>query len=340
MTIFLLVEPATGFRGNGAAGFLRAAHRSLSNSSAFIVSLAQVLGVASISAEIQAFLDYCRVEKGLSANTLEAYGRDLAGFSRAFDASTPGEFPGPEALAAYLDSLYRQGLQSRSVARHLTTLRNFAAFLLREGKLKRDPTAFLNLPRQWMNLPKFLSHMEIDRLLAAPDATAPAGLRDRAMLELLYASGLRASELCEVQLSDFSEELGVVRVIGKGDKQRLVPVGRSALAAVGEYVRSGRTALLKRRASRYLFVTARGNRMTRQGFWKLLRKYGIRAGVLRRVTPHVLRHSFATHLLEGGADLRSLQTMLGHSDISTTQIYTHVMRSRLRETVDRHHPRA
>jgi integrase/recombinase XerD len=297
-------------------------------------------GASALSAEIQAFLDHCRIEKGLAANSLEAYASDLARFSKWAGAQDAGAFPGPEALAAYLDSLSKAGLDSRSVARHLTTLRSFSAFLLREGRIATDPTALLARPRQWQNLPKFLSRKEIEDLLTAPDPAEPVGLRDRAMLELLYASGLRVSELCELQLSDFNAELGVVRVLGKGNKQRLVPVGKKAVAAISEYRESSRGAILGRRTSRYLFVTARGGRMTRQGFWKLLRKHGLRAGVRRFLTPHVLRHSFATHLLEGGADLRSVQTMLGHADISTTQIYTHVMRSRLRETLDRHHPRA
>lgn len=293
-----------------------------------------------MSAEIQAFLDHCRIEKGLSANSLDAYGRDLARFA-AGCRPEPGEvFPCPEAIGRHLEALYREGLQSRSVARHLTTIRNFACYLQREGRISNDPTACLSLPRQWQNLPKFLNINEIDRLLEAPDPATPAGGRDRAMLQLLYASGLRASELCELQLSDFNEELGLVRVVGKGNKQRLVPVGRSAVKAISAYQRDARIALLNGRSSKYLFVTARGTRMTRQGFWKLLRGHGARAGIYRRLTPHVLRHSFATHLLEGGADLRSVQTMLGHADISTTQIYTHVMRSRLREVVDEHHPRA
>ncbi len=290
--------------------------------------------------EIQGFLDFCRIEKGLSVNSLEAYARDLARFAAGCPPALGESFPEAEAIGRYLERLYREGLQSRSVARHLTTIRNFAAYLQREGKLTADPTAFLNLPRQWQNLPKFLSHTDIDSLLAATDPNTPGGARDRAMLELLYASGLRVSELLDLQLSDFNEELGVVRVVGKGNKQRLVPVGKSAIAAISQYRSESRGALLKRRASRYLFVNARGSRMSRQGFWKLLGAYGVKAGIRRRLTPHVLRHSFATHLLEGGADLRSVQTMLGHADISTTQIYTHVLRARLRETVDRHHPRA
>jgi integrase/recombinase XerD len=297
-------------------------------------------GAAHISAEIQAFLDFCRVEKGLAANSLDAYRRDLTRFAAACPPKTGERFPTAEEIGKYLHLLYNQGLGSRSVARHLSTLRNFAAFLLREGTISVDPTASLSLPRQWKNLPKFLNHNEIDRLLEAPDPDKRTGTRDRAMVELLYSSGLRVSELCELQVSDFNEELGVVRVVGKGNKQRLVPVGSSAAKAIAEYRRTGRPTLLEGRGSKYLFVTARGTRITRQGFWKLLRAYGTKAGIFRRLTPHVLRHSFATHLLEGGADLRSVQTMLGHADISTTQIYTHVMRSRLREIVDQHHPRA
>jgi integrase/recombinase XerD len=299
-----------------------------------------MLGMPAIPAEMQAFLDHCRIEKGLAANSLDSYARDLARFAAGCRPEQGEAFPRPEAIGRYLEALYTEGLQSRSVARHLTTIRNFGYFLQREGRIPNDPTACLSLPRQWQNLPKFLNHTEIDRLLEAPDPAVPAGSRDRAMIELLYASGLRVTELCELQLSDFNEELGVVRVTGKGNKQRLVPVGRSAIAAISVYARDARIALLKRRVSKYLFVTGRGTRMTRQGFWKLLRGYGTKAGIYRRLTPHVLRHSFATHLLEGGADLRSVQTMLGHADISTTQIYTHVMRSRLREVVDQHHPRA
>lgn len=292
------------------------------------------------SAEIQAFLNHCRIEKGLSLNTIEAYSRDLRRFADSCRPLRPGAFPGPEALRTHLDSLYSEGLTSRSIARHLTAVRNFARFLLREGRIAQDPTALLALPRQWEHLPKFLNHIDIERLLEAPDANRPTGLRDRAMLELLYATGVRVSELCSVHLSDIDENLGVVRVVGKGNKQRLVPVGEPALRAVAVYKRNARPALLKKRASKYLFITARGGRLTRQAFWKLLARHALKAGIFHHVSPHVVRHSFATHLLEGGADLRSVQTMLGHSDIGTTQIYTHVLRSRLRKTVDEHHPRA
>jgi integrase/recombinase XerD len=239
-----------------------------------------------------------------------------------------------------VDSLYGAGLSARSVARHITTLRNFYGFLVRERQIDRDPTEFLALPRQWTTLPKYLNREEVDGLLAAPPENKPTGLRDRAMLELLYASGLRVTELCRLELAAVERDMGVLRVTGKGNKQRMVPFGQSARVALDRYLGDGRPRLLKGRASRFLFVTALGSAMTRQGFWKLLRGYGRRVGIFRTLTPHVVRHSFATHLVEGGADLRSVQIMLGHADISTTQVYTHVARSRLREIVDQHHPRA
>jgi integrase/recombinase XerD len=284
------------------------------------------------------FLDFCRIEKGLSANSLSAYASDLARFT-GFSGQS-GELPGTEEIRLYLDHLYQSGLTSRSIGRHLTTLRNFYGFLLREGCIASDPTAHLRSPRQWQNIPKFLNLEEIEKIIRSADPARPQGLRDRAMMELLYASGLRVSELCHAGLADLNLELGVLKATGKGNKQRLVPVGKSAVLAVRKYLECGRPALLKGRASRHLFVTARGGCLSRQAFWKLLAGYGRKAGIFRGLTPHVLRHSFATHLLEGGADLRSVQVLLGHADISTTQIYTHVLRSRLRETVEKHHPRA
>ena len=285
-----------------------------------------------------AFLNFCRLEKGLAEHSLEAYSSDLERFNKFLKGSLA--LPGTEDLRSYLDHLYASGLGSRSVARHLTTLRGFFGFLLREGTTSSDPSEHLRTPKMWQTIPKFLNLDQIERLIALPDVSRPTGLRDRAMLELLYASGLRVSELCRLGVSDLNLEMGVLRTTGKGNKQRLVPVGKEAIQSVREYLKGGRTALLKGRASRYLFLTARGTSMTRQAFWKLLTGYGKRAGMFHGITPHVLRHSFATHLLEGGADLRSVQAMLGHSDISTTQIYTHVVRSRLRQTVEKHHPRA
>lgn len=203
-----------------------------------------------------------------------------------------------------------------------------------------DPAALVHAPRLSHSLPKYLTRQEVVRLLELPDTKTPLGKRDRAMLELLYSSGLRVSELCAVKIQDLNEDLGFIRVFGKGGKHRMIPVGRKAMAAIRDWLEQGRSLVLKSRSSAYLFVTGRGTAMTRQGFWKNLSQYAKLAGFNGRLTPHVLRHSFATHLLEGGADLRSVQSMLGHADIATTQIYTHVVRTRLRETVDRHHPRS
>jgi integrase/recombinase XerD len=293
---------------------------------------------AQLKSYAAAFLDFCRVEKGLSRNSMDAYSADLSGFI-SFCQGRPGDRD-DSVIAGYLDHLYQSGLGTRSVARHLTTLRNFYRFLLREGLIAADPTEHLRSPRQWRTIPKFLNLQDINKIIQAADTALPTGLRDRAMMELLYATGLRVSELCRLGMTDLNLELGVLRTTGKGNKQRLVPAGKAAVRAVEEYLRHGRGRLLKGRASRYLFVTARGGCLTRQGFWKLLAGYGKKAGIFHGLTPHVLRHSFATHLLEGGADLRSVQAMLGHADISTTQIYTHVMRSRLRTTIDEHHPRS
>ena len=294
--------------------------------------------VDRISAQVATFLDFCRIEKGLARTTVSAYAADLKRFADSL--RRPDGVQSTEAVRSYVDSLYRAGMASRSIARHITTLRNFYAYLLETGAADQDPTAHLAAPRQWQSLPKYLNKKQIDDLLGVCDSSKPKGARDRAMLELLYASGLRVSELCGVRVSELDRNMGVVRVMGKGNKQRMVPVGKSALQAVERYLAEGRPRLLKGRASPYLFVTKRGGAMTRQGFWQLLAGYGKKVGIFHDLTPHVLRHTFATHLLEGGADLRSLQSMLGHSDISTTQIYTHVLRSRLRRTVDEHHPRA
>jgi len=294
--------------------------------------------VDALQNEVAEFLTFCRIEKGLAANSLDAYRRDLERYSQALPAQL-----GPDhrdAVLGYLNSLYRSGLSSRSIARHLATLRNFYSFLLRERRIESDPTEHVRTPKQWKNIPKFLNLKQIESLIQSPDLSRPTGVRDRAMLELLYATGLRVSELCRLGTSDLNLEMGVLRTTGKGNKQRVVPVGRAAVAAVRQYMETARGVILKARGSRFLFVTARGGAMTRQAFWKLLAAHGRRAGIFRNLTPHVVRHSFATHLLEGGADLRSVQVMLGHADISTTQIYTHVMRSRLRRTLDEHHPRA
>lgn len=293
--------------------------------------------LAADPAPVRSFLDFCRVEKGLASNSLSSYQFDLRRLSTQIAAP---EKATSQDLASYVESLYGAGMSPRSIARHITTLRNFYAFLSREGEIDRDPTEFLALPRQWATLPKYLNREEVDKLLAAPKLDKPTGSRDAAMLQVLYAAGLRVSELVRLEVSAVERDLGVLRVTGKGNKQRLVPFGIPAREAIDRYLGEGRPRLLKGRASRSLFVTARGGAMTRQAFWKLIRGYGRQVGIFRNLTPHVVRHSFATHLVEGGADLRSVQIMLGHADISTTQVYTHVARRRLRETVDQHHPRA
>ncbi len=284
----------------------------------------------NISGPARSFLDYCRVEKGLAANTISAYHLDLRTLNAKL-AKSEKEVT-KEDLAGYIESLYTDGLSARSVARHIATLRSFYGFLAGEGEIGADPTEFLSSVKQWATLPKYLNRDEVEKLLVAPPLEKPNGVRDRAMLELLYATGLRVSELCTLELSSIERNLGVLKVIGKGNKQRIVPFGEPAKIAVEKYLGNARPGLLKGRASRHLFVTARGSAMTRQGFWKLLRGYGRAVGIFRRLTPHVVRHSFATHLVEGGADLRSVQVMLGHADISTTQVYTHVAQQRLRQT--------
>jgi integrase/recombinase XerD len=290
------------------------------------------------SGPVKSFLDFCRVEKGLAQNSIASYRNDLNRFTGHL--AVPVTEATREHLNAYVSSLYESGMSPRSIARHIATLRNFYTFLAGEGAITVDPSEFLAAPRQWSTLPKYLNPEEVERLLAAPPAEKATGLRDRAMLEMLYATGLRVSELCGLELAAVERQLGVLRVIGKGNKQRMVPFGEAAGQALDRYLNEGRPKLMKKRASSYVFVTARASAMTRQCFWMLLKAYGRRVGISRTLTPHVIRHSFATHLVEGGADLRSVQIMLGHADISTTQVYTHVARRRLRETIDRHHPRA
>jgi integrase/recombinase XerD len=289
---------------------------------------------------IRAFLAFCRMEKGLAANSLDAYGRDLARFRAYSEPLNQGNLPDAEILRSYLNYLYKKDLSTRSIARHLSAIRSLCHFLVADEKMALDPTEHLSSPKQWSTIPKFLNREQIEKLIASPDCGKPSGLRDRAMLELLYATGIRVTELIQLRLSNLDFRLGAVRVTGKGNKQRIIPVHAAALNSVSDYVGRGRSLLLKGKATPYLFVTARGSALTRQAFWASVKVNGKKAGIFHNLSPHVLRHTFATHLLEGGADLRSVQTMLGHADLSTTEIYTHVVRSRLRDTLDRHHPRA
>lgn len=287
------------------------------------------------------FLNYVQVEKGLSANSLAAYRRDLAKFVAFCEAQRrPLAGVTRDDVVGFLGSLYKKKLDSRSVARHLVALRGFFRFAVAEGWLPAAPTENLESPKGWKKLPSHLSLEEVDRLLAQPDVSTPLGLRNKAMLDLLYSTGLRVSELVGLRVSDLQMDMGCLRCVGKGDKERLVPVGKQALAIVRQYLREVRPGLQRRGPTPYLFLNRLGTKMSRVAFWMIIARYGRQAGLRRGLSPHKLRHSFATHLLERGADLRSVQLMLGHADISTTQIYTHVVQERLKHIYKAHHPRA
>lgn len=290
---------------------------------------------------VREFLNCLRVEKGLSDNTIQAYRRDIQKFA-AFAYERHLDTPGitRSDIIDFLASLYQRQLDGRTVARHLVTIRNFFRFALIEGYISEDPAATIESPRFQQSLPAFLSVAEVDRVLAQPDTSTVVGLRDRALIETMYSAGLRVSELCNLRVDDLQMDPGCLRCIGKGNKERLVPIGKRALAIVRKYLRNARPKLLRGKASPYLFINQRRGKIDRITFWKLLGAYGRQAGLRKPLTPHMLRHSFATHLLDRGADLRSVQMMLGHSDISTTQIYTHVMEERLKHVYKAHHPRA
>lgn len=287
------------------------------------------------------YINYLLVEKGLSDNTLDSYTRDLSRFLdtlKGFGISRIDEVDNTTILK-HLIRLRENGLGARSRARHLVTIRGFFRFLVHEKLIKLDPSRLVELPKTGLRLPDVISADEVMSLLNTPDSNKPTGMRDAAMLELLYAAGLRVSELVFLKVLDVNLDAGFVRVLGKGDKERVVPIGTYAKSKIILFLKTGRPRLLKTVQSPYLFVARAGKPMTRQGFWKLLKKYATTAGITKKITPHSLRHSFATHLLEGGADLRAVQMMLGHVDISTTQIYTHVARDRLKQVHGKYHPR-
>lgn len=295
-----------------------------------------------IPATISSFLTHVRVEKGLSSNTVAAYRRDLAKFNEfAQKRKLSLETATRDDLVDFLAGLYRQKLESKTVARHLVTLRNFFRFAQIQELIAEDPSVNLESPKIRRSLPGYLRLEEVERLLVQPDAKTPLGLRDRAMLEVLYSAGLRVSELVGLRVTDLDTKVGCVRCIGKGDKERIVPVGKKALGMVEKYLRDARPKLLGKAAgSPTLFVNRRGGALSRVGVWKILSSYGRRAGLRVALTPHMLRHSFATHLLDHGADLRVIQELLGHASIATTEIYTHVSGNRLREVHRKFHPRA
>jgi integrase/recombinase XerD len=289
------------------------------------------------------FLAHLRVEKGLARNSVESYGRDVRRYLAFLSAAGRSAWDDVtrQDVQAHLGWLARGGLAPRSQARALSAIRGFHRLLLSERMARADPTDEVDAPRRTRRLPQLLSREEVDRLLAAPrQVRGAAGIRDRAMLELLYATGLRVSELVTLEVNQVDLESRVLLARGKGNKERLVPVGAPAADALRAWLGGPRERVLRLRRSRDLFVTPRGRRMTRQGFWKLLARHARAAGIARPISPHKLRHSFATHLLEGGADLRAVQAMLGHADVSTTEIYTHVDRSHARRLHARHHPRA
>ncbi len=289
---------------------------------------------------IENFADALWMERGLSVNTLNAYRGDLAAFAAWLsEQSTALLNAQRNQLLSYLALRVQQGMRPRTTARLLSSLRRFYRYLVREGRLTEDPSARIDAPKLGRSLPKSLTEAEVGSLLAAPDNDGPLGLRDRTMLEVLYASGLRVSELVGLTLDQVNLRQGVVRVIGKGSKERLVPLGEEAVAWLERYLAEARHDLVQGRLNDALFPTRRGAAMTRQAFWQLIKRYAKQAGIGKPLSPHTLRHAFATHLLNHGADLRVVQLLLGHSDLSTTQIYTHVARERLKDLHARHHPR-
>jgi integrase/recombinase XerD len=294
-----------------------------------------------VEAAIRSFLNYLRVEKGVSANTLDAYRRDVEKFA-AFAASHRIALNSVtrDEIVDFLRHLYHRKLDSRTVARHLVTIRHFFRFALAEGLINEDPAETVESPRFRSSLPMFLTVEEVERLIEQPDASTVIGLRDKAMVEVMYSAGLRVSELCKLRLNDIYYDKGYVRCVGKGDKERLVPIGRRAVEVVRRYLKESRPKLARENSPPLLFMSRKGGECSRHGFWKTISDCGRLAGIRKKLKPHMLRHSFATHLLDRGADLRAVQMMLGHADIATTQIYTHVVEERLKQVYREHHPRA
>ncbi|KEO82389.1 site-specific tyrosine recombinase XerD [Tumebacillus flagellatus] len=291
---------------------------------------------------IERFIHYLAVERGLAQNTLESYARDLNAYIEFLKRGGITDLNQTRRanIIAFLAELQRKGRATTTISRNLASLRAFYGFLLRDGLLDGDPTANLESPKIEKRLPKVLSVKEVEALLEGPDGGTTAGVRDKAMLELLYATGIRVSELVSLNLTDVNLNMGFLKCYGKGSKERIIPLGTVALQSVSEYVMQSRVKLLRNPSEESLFLNHHGQRLSRQGFWKIIKKYALTARIDKEITPHTLRHSFATHLLENGADLRAVQEMLGHADISTTQIYTHLTKSRLKEVYAKAHPRA
>jgi integrase/recombinase XerD len=298
--------------------------------------------VNKMESYVNEFINYLAVERGLAQNTLESYGRDLRQFN-TFLQNSQLDFirnSNRDTILSYLNSLQVKGRAVSTISRNLAAIKSFYQYLVREHHIEKDPAVNLESPKLEKKLPKILTITEVEELLKQPNAFQPTGLRDKAMLELLYATGIRVSELISLNISDVNLDMGYIKCYGKGAKERIVPLGSIAAKCVQEYIGKGRPKLVRTYEEPSLFVNHHGNRLTRQGFWKIIKKYALEASITKEITPHTLRHSFATHLLENGADLRSVQEMLGHADISTTQIYTHVTKNRLKEVYDKTHPRA
>lgn len=291
---------------------------------------------------IDRFIHYLAVERGLSKNTLESYQRDLIGYTNFLKKGGVWDVNQTRRanVISYLAELQKNGRATSTISRNLASIRAFYGFLLRDGLIDGDPTANLESPKIEKRLPNVLSVKDVEALLDAPDLKESAGLRDKAMLELLYATGIRVSELVSLNIDDINLNMGFLKCYGKGAKERIIPLGSVALKFLQDYTSRSRKQLLRNQEETSLFLNHHGQRLTRQGFWKIIKKYAKQANIKKDITPHTLRHSFATHLLENGADLRSVQEMLGHADISTTQIYTHITKSRLKEVYAKTHPRA
>lgn len=292
--------------------------------------------------QIEEYLAYLSVERGLAQNTLDAYGRDLKAYARFLQQHSVTSFCNTEkeAVRAYLEHLHNLGRASSTISRNLAAIKSFYQFLVEEDVLEDDPTVHLDSPKVAKRLPRVLNLSEVEALLNQPSLEDAHSIRDKAMLEVIYATGIRVSELVSLNLLDINLEAGYLRCLGKGSKERIVPLGSVAIKYLDLYLQMARTEIVKRSGETALFVNHHGRRLTRQGFWKIIKRYAKEANIDENITPHTLRHSFATHLLENGADLRSVQEMLGHADISTTQIYTHITRNRLQEVYRKSHPRA
>ena len=300
------------------------------------------IDTSNIDETLSSYFDYLAIEKGLSKNSLEAYSHDLIDFASSIEKQGFKDIKSitSKNIRSYISDSRKHSLSTKTIIRKIASLKGFFKYLQMKGAIEDNPIVNIESPKTWKKPPHTLNIVEVNSLLCQPDTKIPVGIRDQAMLEILYGAGLRVSELVELTTNSINLEVGFLRCFGKGSKERVVPVGEIAVKCVRNYLEEARSILLKKSTSDHLFLTRSGKKMTRQGFWKIIKKYALKAGIKKTISPHTLRHSFASHLLEGGADLRSVQALLGHSDISTTQIYTHLTTEKIREIYKKHHPRA